>query len=336
MLVHWNCKSIHGPARFDKLKQITDKKKPHIISLQETWLQQHSKSITLKGYKILRKDRTIRGGGGLLFAIREDIQYKSLNLIEQPNSDLEAQAIEVSIAHDTVHILNIYNPPHSTDINHLDGLIQQLGRKYIIVGDFNGKSTLWDPAVTVTNQCGRELATYITDHLDMALITTPGLKTYTDSRTGKTSTLDLAMCSNNLIHVTEISLLGDSGSDHTPVKISLALTPDTIQRRKRPKWKLKDNKIQEWKEAVQPLRTADNDIATEVENYTRSLTEPAQTVFGKTSGLQKTKFSKPWWTPECSKVVAQRRRARKTMERRPTIANIIEYKKNSSQSQKTN
>ena len=90
---------------------------------------------------------------------------------------------------------------------------------------------------------------------------------------------------------------------------------------------MKDNKIPEWKEAVQPLRTADSDIVIEVENFTKSLTEPAQTVFGKTSGQQKTKFSKPCWTPECFKVVAQRHRARKAMERRPNFANIIEYKR---------
>ena len=161
----------------------------------------------------------------------------------------------------------------------------------------------------------------------MALITTPGLKTYTDNRTGKTSTLDLAMCSNNLIHVAETSLLEDSGSDHTPVKISLTLTPDTIKRRKRPKWKISDGKVKEWKEAVQPLTTITNNIGTEAETFTKTLTDPAQVVFGKTSGLQKTKFAKAWWTPECSKLVAQRRRARKTMERRPTIQNIIEYKR---------
>ena len=134
-------------------------------------------------------------------------------------------------------------------------------------------------------------------------ITTPGLKTYTDNRTGKSSTIDLAMCSNNLIHVAETILLPDAGSDHMPVKITLALTPDTITRRKRRMWKIKAGKIPEWIRAVQPLRTTANDIETEAENFTKTLTDPAQEVFGKTSGQQKTKFSKAWWTPECSKAV---------------------------------
>lgn len=206
-------------------------------------------------------------------------------------------------------------------------MIEQVGRKYVIVGDFNGHSTLWDPTIIRTNQCGRELSSYIADHQNMALITTPGLPTYTDNRTGKTSTLDLAMCSNNLIHVAETFLLGDSGSDHMPVKISLLLTPDTVRRKKRPNWKIKEDKIPIWKNKVLPLRTADNEIGIEIENFTKSLIEPAQEIFGKTSGQQKPKYAKAWWTPECSKIVAQRRRARKTMERRPTIGNIIEYKR---------
>ena len=135
------------------------------------------------------------------------------------------------------------------------------------------------------------------------------------------------MCSNNLIHATDNTLIPDSGSDHMPVKITLALTPDTIIRKKRPVWKIKEEKITAWKEKVQPLTTLEDDIGAKAETFTKTLTEPAQLVFGKTSGQQKTKFSKAWWTPECSKIVAQRRRARKNMERNPTIANIIEYKR---------
>ena len=84
-------------------------KKPHIVALQETWLHNNSKAINILGYKLIRKDRTDRGGGGLLFAVREDIQYKIFPLTEQPNNTIECQAIEISVAHDKIRILNIYN-----------------------------------------------------------------------------------------------------------------------------------------------------------------------------------------------------------------------------------
>ena len=44
-------------------------------------------------------------------------------------------------------------------------------------------------------------------------------------------------------------------------------------------------------------------------------------------GKIKTKYFKPWWNKECSKAVAERRRAKKRAERRPTIANTIELRR---------
>ena len=120
------------------------------------------------------------------------------------NTRIEAQIIEVSLAHDKLSILHIYNPVPTIDSNHLDMLIRQLGRKFIVIGDFNGHHHLWDPNVLTTNQCGRELADYIIDHPNIALATTPGLKTrMCDKPPHNTSTLDVTFCSNNLIQVSE-------------------------------------------------------------------------------------------------------------------------------------
>ena len=77
--------------------------------------------------------------------------------------------------------------------------MKQLGRKFVIVGDFNGRHPNWDDNTQNPNQCGREIENYISNNNNITVATTPGLKTYTDSRSGKTSTIDLTMCSNNLI-----------------------------------------------------------------------------------------------------------------------------------------
>ena len=125
-------------------------KKPHLVCLQETWLHNDSKKMKILGYNIIRKDRTEWGGGGLLFAIREDLIYREIKLTEPQGNTIECQAIELSIAHDKIQILNLYNPTSTIEIEHLDQLINQMERKFIIMGDLNGHHPLWDPNVTFT------------------------------------------------------------------------------------------------------------------------------------------------------------------------------------------
>ena len=218
-----------------------------------------------------------------MFLIREDLSFNHFIVNTILNSRIEAQAIEISLGRDSVKLLHIYNPVTSIEIGHLDHLVQQLGRKFIIVGDFNGHHTLWDPDLRLDriNQCGRMLSSYLLDHQDIGLITTPGLKTYTHTthQASNSSTLDLSLSSNNLIHVSETKLLGDSGSDHTPVLTTIRIKPDKIIRTRRPKWKIKREKVPLWKEKILPQRAAPTSLEEEAKNFEKLLTKPAEKVW---------------------------------------------------------
>ena len=329
-IIQWNCKSIHAPGRLSELRVLMDSKKPHIACISETWLTVNKNPVNIKGYKTFRKDRPRGHAGGLLFLIREDVGFNHFN-IDNISNILEAQAIVISLGRDDVKLLHVYNPVNRLVIQHFDHLVQQLGRKFIVVGDLNGHHTMWDPDLRLDriNQCGRELANYLLDNQNLALITRPGLKTYTHTthQSSNSSTLDLTLGSINLINISDTKLLGDSGSDHDPVLTTVSLKPDKILRNRRPKWKIKDNKWKLWKDNVPAQQVAPTSLEEEAKNFGEMLTKAANTAFGKTKGHQKSKFSKPWWSAECAKVVAQRRRAKKCMERRPIPANVIEFRR---------
>ena len=207
-----------APGRLSETKILAYTKGPHLLCLSETWLKPEKDTPEFIGYKTtFRKDRQNRDGGGLLTLARDDIKCEERTLTMPQNTCLEAQAIDIQLAHDKMSLLHIYNPETNLNRNHLDFLIKQLGRKFLIVGDFNGHHFMWDPDVQNLNQCGRELADYIVDHPNIALATLPGLKTYTCDRPPfKSSTIDLTLCSNNLIQITVTSALADSDSDHYP------------------------------------------------------------------------------------------------------------------------
>ena len=286
-IVQWNCRSIGTPGRAVELDKSLDERKPHIACISETWLKETSKLMDFKGYKIRRKDRPGgRDGGGLFFLIKDGVKFNDYRLTTIPNSIIEAQAIELLLTGERIIILHIYNPVTTINTNHLDHLIQQLGRKFIVVGDFNGHHTIWDPDLPPNkiNQCGRELSSFIIDHPNLALITTPGLKTYTHTtyQGSSSSTLDLAFCSNNLIQISETSLLKDLGSDHTPVLTTVNVIPDMTTRRLRPRWKLKAANWPQWKNTVPPQASVPDNVEDEANNFTKVLFETAKSNFRRT------------------------------------------------------
>ena len=105
----------------------------------------------------------------------------------------------------------------------------------------NAHHTQWDPQIPTNNQGGNALADYILDEPSIAVTTTPGLITHMNNN-GITSTLDLTICSNNLLNKIETKALPGHGSDHRPILTRVNITPDTTTNSKRPKWKLDHKK----------------------------------------------------------------------------------------------
>ena len=104
-IIQCNCRSIDTPGRQDELKETIDKNRPHLACLSETW-----RKPEMDKAKAIRKYRLQRRGGGIMFLIREDINFQHVKLNEIQNSPIEADVIEITLAHDRVRILNIYNP----------------------------------------------------------------------------------------------------------------------------------------------------------------------------------------------------------------------------------
>ena len=82
----------------------------------------------------------------------------------------------------------------------------------------------------------------------------------------------------------------------------------------------------EWKTKLKPSENTSDNIDTLEQAFTESLIKAAESTLKKNSNKVKTKYCRPWWNSECSRAVAQRRRARRRAERNPTLANTIELR----------
>ena len=267
----------------DKLKDLLNNKTPHICCVSETWFDRSIDTPKYKGYtKIYRKDRIGGDGGGIITFVRHDIKTSEIHLHIHQDSIIEAQVIEITLTQGKIKLLHIYNPEPSLNIDHLSQLINQLGRKYLVVGDMNGHHTLWDPYIQSNNQCGNILSEYILDQPTIALATEPGLATHTNNR-GITSTLDLTLCSSNLIHITSTKALADHGSDHFPVLTKLYLAPEKVTKEKRPKWIITEDKWNIFQENIEEQTEVYEHSEDLNKAFTKSIKKAASKTFKKNS-----------------------------------------------------
>ena len=125
--------------------------------------------------------------------------------------------------------------------------INQLNRKFIICGDVNAHHKRWEPQRTRNNTAGNTINNIIEENDNITLATPQNLRTHTDLNTGKTSTIDLCLCSANIAADIVIKEKGCLGSDHYPIQVKIAIEPERITRGKRRKWIIEENNWNAWR-----------------------------------------------------------------------------------------
>ncbi|GFY12027.1 putative RNA-directed DNA polymerase from transposon X-element [Trichonephila clavipes] len=187
--------------------------KQYGVALQETFLKScHTTKI--RRYGCVRKDTegSFVSGGVCIFT-SHDVPSSALPL----HTSLQAVAVRI---HSTslITVCYLYLPPnavvHQQD---LKNLVDQLPAPFVILGDFNGHSTLWGSVKT--NPRGRQIEQVLSDHC-LCLLNHEE-PTYFHEPTRSFHTLDLAICSPSLFPNLNLSVEKDLyNSDHFPVILS--------------------------------------------------------------------------------------------------------------------
>ncbi|GFT61969.1 putative RNA-directed DNA polymerase from transposon X-element [Trichonephila clavipes] len=131
--------------RLADLKSIISTYQPACVALQETFLKS-TMTMQVRGYNCVRRDvdgDTSPTGGVCLFTSN---LFPS-NVVTLHTS-LQAVAVRIHV-HSLVTVCCVYLPPNDVvpqvDLNHL---VSQLPAPFILLGDFNGNSPLWEHDVT--------------------------------------------------------------------------------------------------------------------------------------------------------------------------------------------
>ena len=317
LILLWNSRSL--ASNVIEFNLLLNKTKPGIVCITETWFRLTS-SHNFKGYNLFRKDRFGSTGGGVAILVRQDIAVLPNNFTYYQDGYLEALVVTVDIDDKNCNICVAYNPTENITEMEFTHYFNGLGNNSIFCGDFNAHDPLW------TNRIGRHnsnfsgtslMSSYISS-LGFNLLTTPGLKTCMSASTGLYSTIDLMFGSGLFNIADEVVAHSSIGSDHIPIFYCFEVNPSLILSKSPHSWKLGGIKWAKWRK----------DIETEYDhNKTYSIPEFSQMLIDVTlknaplkSSDIKPRFGKPFWSQQCSYMVALRRRARAQYIKSPSRA----------------
>ncbi|GIY36400.1 hypothetical protein CDAR_235741 [Caerostris darwini] len=202
--------------KLDKILELASKHQVSFIALQETKLTTRHR-LRVKGYNIVRRDRSSNGGGGLMFLIR-DVYFQGIDRINSPRKSLESQGITVlSRKHNNnINIFNLHHPPNNQklDLDVLEGLFTNAT---VLLGDLNAKHTAWGCALA--NNRGQDLENLSNDKTFLFL--NNGTHTYRSHSYNTTDALNLTISSPDLFPYCSWKVVDYVGSDHYPILIEL-------------------------------------------------------------------------------------------------------------------
>lgn len=324
LLCQLNCNSIF--ARLSELRLYLYSKKPEVVCLCETWA--HTSEPRFNGYQAVWQHRQGRAGGGLCVLVRNDVPFSVNMLVPFPRAKLEVVSVRVFSSLGLVDVVNIYNPCLDVSLAELTHLSSQLCPLNIIIGDFNAHSPMWDERGR-SNYSGTSLESFL-DLNCHGLLNPYYTPTYVNGRTGTTSCLDLCLPVLPLLSRGSMRVGADVGSDHLPIECFFGLSLQKADGGAPSRWLLKHADWPAWLAELSNsnftcvVPTSADALSSDV--CSRLLAACQSHVPCSSNGVRVHRNT-PWWDSECSKAVARRRQARRTLSVSPTLSNLIAFKK---------
>ena len=314
-IVQWNCNGFPS-SRIDDLDSIFCEFRPSVLCLNHTNFHM-DKYHSIRGFEGLHYFIPDYSNiGGVSMYIRSAVRYNQVNL----TTNLQCLAVTISLGC-VFTICTLYVPP-SYDLSYEDvsGLIEQLPRPFIVVGDINARSVAWD---NCTNSNGR-IVEDIIDHYGLGILNDNRPTFISGAHLGSFSTLDIAFCSPSLLHFLWDTIEDTYSSDHFPTRISF---PHEYYNHAS---KLNIKKA-DWQKfnilCLTKISQVDFSLVDEpMKLFSKILNDIARECIPKIHYGSK-KICKPWFNNECREAIKLRRKLLRTFRTFPTLNNFLNYKR---------
>ena len=291
-----------------ELLQLLQSQKIPVALINETFLKEKHK-FKVRNYQVYRHDRPDRRAGGTAILVHNSIQH---TVLDNPALHrLESTAIGLNIGNKAITIISVYNPPSDIDIDDIAELLRS-SESVLIAGDFNAKHTTWN--CRQTNTAGRKLLNYYNDGDEHFEIHPPDEPTHIPDAAGhQGDILDMAIAKNIPQQIT-VETIDDLGSDHLPIKITLAGT--IMKAADRTCLNYEGANWQQFSEDVQNQTELGNlDTADQIENAVNKITNNIQTAMSNNIPKRKNKLRPQTYPQHVLSLIRDRNNARRQWQR---------------------
>ena len=313
-IAQWNIQGLR--PKYEELRSIFHDKNLLVACLQETLLGDSTWQPP-KTFK-LEKNPNIDGSRGVAVVLHSSLQYTRLPL----RTTLEAVAVSINSGR-KITVCSIYLSPNANITREeLVGIIQQLPRPFLLLGDFNAKHPLWGHR-SPANQRGKLLEKIIMEE-SMAILNDDS-PTHYHVQTQTFSTIDLSLCSTDALGLFDLQTDSNlHGSDHFPIYLK---TTEYLPQHGHPRWKVAKA---DWENFLNMTEDIKNINATDpLQRYnliTEKIIDAAMASIPRTDGYYH-QCPVPWWNDKCNISKRERNKAQKILFKNPTTANKIRYKR---------
>ncbi|CAH2089919.1 unnamed protein product [Euphydryas editha] len=318
-IIQWNCQSLI--PKLSELDSYLHNEKVHICILSETWLQcEHQ--INLTDYSVFRKDRA-DGYAGLAILVHQSINC-CLKTLPSNYNNIDVLCLELLNSNKLQHIIGVYSPTNITvSVGDYQELFSHFSEKTLIVGDFNAHHTAWS---YTTDTRGRLLSDTSINHNYVFLNNGDFTRCAKLNDSIICTSPDISFCSADLSLDFDWNVTNESlGSDHLIISIKTLDSTQTSPELKR------NIKKANWVEYTQHIESACEglDYGNNVQSNYDKLIEVIEESANKNIPYIKTGFNpnkfkpKPWWNPDLSKAVAERRLSLKNFRKLRTVENYL-------------
>ena len=256
-------------------------------------------------------------GTGLTVLVRKQVPAYAVPL----NTPLSALAIRAKLQKEYT-ICNIYiEHDINLQVNHLENMIRQLPRPYILLRDFNSRHRMWGDSVENAN--GKIIEQFLLTN--DAVLLNGDTPTHFTLHTGATSNIDLAMCSPDIAAGLHWEVIEEVfGSDHYPIIISETTATAEVREPRhiveRADWPLFTAV------SYMPAATVDEDVDSMLHRFSEGIMRAADVAIPMTSGAPY-KSTVPWWNEECRRSRAEKKYALRRYQRSRSLADSIALKR---------
>lgn len=271
-------------------------------------------TIKIKNFQILRRDRTVHGGG-VAILIRNSLPYKK---VESDNRiSIENICIQLNT---NIFVAAVYNQPRNAFSADDIQMLTRLGNKVLIVGDLNARHYTWLNHITNVN--GRTLYNF---SLNNNIIIQHTAQPTHYPGNGMTPTFIDLVINKNVSDITDPISIPELSSDHNPIMFKLLhqnKNPDQkiITSYKDTNWTLLRQALNE-KIQINNKIYSNDQIDMELDNLTSNI----QTTVNEFTKKIKINSNRIEVTDEIQELIKHKNRMRKEYQQQFNNQNLKRY-----------